>query len=112
MLYEVREYIVTPGRLDALVDRFNRYAIPLFEKHDMELVQIGVTAVGDHSFNEIIYTMRFLDLADMERKWRNFLEDSEWRAIFAASESEGPLVQSMRRRLLDRGSFVQKATGR
>ncbi|MFC7659108.1 NIPSNAP family protein [Pseudonocardia benzenivorans] len=69
MLYEVREYVVTPGRLESLITRFKEHALPLFVKHQMDLVQIGVTSVGDHSFNEVVYMLRFTDVADMERKW-------------------------------------------
>ncbi|RTL67006.1 MAG: NIPSNAP family protein [Pseudonocardiaceae bacterium] len=105
MLYEVREYVAAPGRLAALTARFNEHAFRLFGKHQMDLVQIGVTSVGDHSFNEIVYTLRFADVADMERKWGEFVRDPEWIAAFRASEAEGPLVQSMRRRLVDASSF-------
>jgi hypothetical protein len=105
MLYEVREYVATPGRLESLITRFNEHAFRLFDKHQMDLVQIGVTSVGDHSFNEVVYTLRFTDVADMEHKWGEFLRDPEWIAAFRASEAEGPLVQSMRRRLVDASSF-------
>ena len=105
MLYEVREYVAMPGRLASLITRFNEHTFRLFDKHQMDLVQIGVTSVGDHSFNEVVYTLRFADLADMEHKWGEFVRDPEWVAAFRASEAEGPLVQSMRRRLVDGSSF-------
>ncbi|MHA6797354.1 NIPSNAP family protein (plasmid) [Pseudonocardia bannensis] len=105
MLYEVREYVATPGRLEALITRFKEHTFRLFDKHQMDLVQIGVTSVGDHSFNEVVYTLRFADAADMERKWGEFIRDPEWIAVFRASEAEGPLVQSMRRRLVDASAF-------
>jgi len=110
VLYEVREYVVTPGRLESLITRFKEHALPLFVKHQMDLVQIGVTSVGDHSFNEVVYTLRFTDVADMERKWGAFVHDPEWIAAFRASEADGPLVQSMRRRLVDASSFGEWCT--
>lgn len=108
MLYEVREYVATPGRLESLITRFNEHTFRLFDKHQMDLVQIGVTSVGDHSFNEVVYTLRFTDVADMDRKWGEFLRDPEWIAAFRASEAEGPLVQSMRRRLVDASAFGER----
>lgn len=105
MLYEVREYLATPGRLPALIQRFNDHALRLFAKHEMEVVQIGLTSIGDDSFNEIVYTMRFEGLADMERKWAEFVSDPEWLAVAAETEADGPLIQSMRRRVLDASAF-------
>ncbi|NMO94029.1 NIPSNAP family protein [Actinomycetospora sp. TBRC 11914] len=105
MLYEVREYVAVPGRLPALVARFNDHTFRLFARYGMEVVDIGLTTIGDNSFNEIVYTMRFDDLADMERKWAQFTSDPEWVAVFAETEAEGPLIQSMRRRVLDAGAF-------
>ena len=105
MLYELREYTAVPGRLPALIARFNEHTIRLFGKHDMELVHIGRTAFGENSVNELVYTMRFRDFADMEAKWAALLQDPEWAAVKTASEADGPLVEAVRRRVLDPGPF-------
>lgn len=105
LLYELREYVAVPGRLPALIKRFNGVAIPLFAKHGMELVQIGRTSIGENSFNELVYTLRFDDSDDMERKWSAFAQDPEWIAAETASEAQGPLIQTLKRRLLDPGPF-------
>ncbi|MEV4419970.1 NIPSNAP family protein [Patulibacter sp. NPDC049589] len=106
MLYELREYVAVPGRLPALIDRFNELTIPLFAKHGMELVQIGRTAIGEHSFGELVYTLRFDDVADMDAKWTTFIQDPEWVDGERVSEADGPLIQTLRRRLLDPGPFA------
>ena len=106
MLYELREYVAVPGRLPVLIERFNMTTIPLFAKHGMELVQIGRTAIGDHSFGELVYTLAFSDLADMDAKWARFIQDPEWVAAERASEADGPLIQTLRRRVLDPGPFA------
>lgn len=106
MLYELREYIAVPGRLSALVDRFNETAIPLFKKHQMELVYIGRTWIGENSFGELVYALRFSSVDEMDRKWTAFMEDPDWVAAETASESEGPLIQVLKRRLLDPGPFI------
>lgn len=107
MLYEVREYIVYPGRLPAVIELFNEVTIRLFAKHGMELVHIGRTWIGENSLNELVYTMRFTDFAELERKWADFLQDPEWVAAVTAKEAEGPLYQSIRRRLLDPRPFAE-----
>jgi hypothetical protein len=106
MLYELREYVAVTGRFAAMVERFNDHAIPLFAKYDMGLVYLGTTSLGENSFNEFIYALRFEDAGDMERKWASFLADPEWVDAATASEVDGPLIATLKRRLLDPGQFV------
>jgi hypothetical protein len=101
VLYEFREYVAVPGRLAAVIDLFEKATAPLFRKHGMELVSAGRTMIGENSFNELVYTLRFEDLGDLERKWGAFLGDPEWVEAVTAREAEGPMLQSMRRRIVD-----------
>jgi hypothetical protein len=102
---EVREYVATPGKLPKLIERFNNHAFRLFAKHGMELVQIGITSIGDNAFNEIVYTLRFANLAEMDSKWAALLADQEMISALTESEADGPLIQSIRRRLLTSEPF-------
>ncbi|MCF7552356.1 NIPSNAP family protein [Pseudonocardia sp. WMMC193] len=101
MIFEVREYVAVPGRLGAVVELFTSATVPLLAKHGMELVSAGRTLIGEHSWGELVYTLRFADLADLERRWGALLADPEWGAALAAAEADGPLFQTMRRRVLD-----------
>lgn len=105
MIYEVREYVPVAGRLGDVIDLFKSAVVPLFRKHEMELVHVGFTTLGDNSFNELIYTMRFRDLAELEGKWAAFLQDPEWNAAFSEREKAGPLYRAIRRRVTDGGPF-------
>ncbi len=105
MIDEVREYVAAPGKLPALIERFNKHAFRLFAKHGMEVVQIGLTSIGDHSFNEIVYTLRFETLAELDDKWTALLADQEMISVLTESEADGPLIQSIRRRLLTSAPF-------
>ncbi len=109
MIDEVREYVAVPGKLPALIERFNKHAFRLFAKHGMEVVQIGMTSIGDNSFNEIVYTLRFANLAELDCKWAALLADQEMISALAESEADGPLVQAMRRRLLTSEPFAAGA---
>jgi hypothetical protein len=100
VLYEVREYVAVPGRLPALLALFNEHTRPLLAEHGMELVTAGMTTVGENSFNELVYTMRFADMGELERKWAEFLADPRWVAAAGASTVDGPVITSMRRRFL------------
>lgn len=105
MIYEVREYVPVAGRFGDVVDLFTSVVVPLFRKHAMEITQVGYTTIGDNSFNEIVYTMRFSDLAELERKWGTFLADPDWRSALAVREEIGPLYQAIRRRVVDSALF-------
>jgi hypothetical protein len=105
VIYEIREYTAVPGRMPALVRRFNDHTLRLFERHGMEVAFISVTAVGDNSNNELVYLLRFDDLGDMERKWAAFQADRDWKQARRASEEDGPLVARISRRVLNPSPF-------
>lgn len=105
MIYEVREYIPMPGRLNDVIDMFKTVVVPLFRRHSMDIVQAGYTTIGDNSFNELVYTMQFSDLADLELKWKAFLNDPDWAAALTDREKSGPLYQAIRRRTLESSPF-------
>ncbi|PKZ64124.1 NIPSNAP family containing protein [Gordonia terrae] len=109
MLYEIREYIAVPGRFDALIEMFNNHTIPALDKYGIELVQAGTTWVGDNSFNELVYTLAFGGVADLESKWAQVTNDAEWLSAFATIGADGPFIHSMKRRLVDSAAI---ATGR
>ncbi|WP_228714356.1 NIPSNAP family protein [Prauserella endophytica] len=105
VIYEVREYVPAAGRFRDVVDLFTSVVVPLFRKHGMEMTQVGCTTIGDNSFNELVYTMRFSDLAELERKWGTFLADPDWASALASREENGPLYQAIRRRVIDSTLF-------
>jgi hypothetical protein len=107
LIYEMREYVPMPGRLRDVVDLFHTVVIPLFDKHEMVISQMGCTTIGDNSYNEFVYTMRFSDLAELERKWGAFIADPHWEPALASREVDGPLYQSIRRRIIDSTPFDQ-----
>lgn len=106
MIYEIREYTAVPGRMPALVKRFKEHTFEIFAKHAMECVFMSLTSVGDNSNNELVYVMKFDDIADMAAKWAGFMADPEWVAIKTASEADGPIVERISRRVLDPTAFV------
>lgn len=101
MIYELREYKAAPGKLSALIERFNKSALDLFRKHHMSVVFIGRTTIGNDSSNELVYMLSFESYQDLNDKWNRFLNDPEWQDAKAKSELNGPLVWNVQRRLLD-----------
>jgi len=99
MLYELRTYEVLPGRMPALNKRFAEVTMGLFQRYGMEVVGFWTNEIGGYS-NELIYMMRFADMADREKKWAQFGADKEWQQARAASEADGPIVQRLHAQLL------------
>lgn len=79
--------------------------MPLLRKHEMQVVDMGLTVVGERSFTEVVYTLAFEDAAEMDAKWAVFLADEAVAEMFARTEANGPLVASIRRRLLQTAPF-------
>jgi hypothetical protein len=105
MLYELREYTVVPGRLPALIDRFNNDTLDMFLKHGLDLVFLSRTEFGENSKNEIVYVLRFDSYQQVQDRWAAFFADPEWQEIAARSEEGGPLISSVRRRILTTAEF-------
>ena len=106
MIFEIREYTTVPGRMPALVRRFKEHTFERFAAHGMECVFTSLTAVGDNSNNELVYVLRFDDLADMDAKWAAFMADPVWIAARSASEVDGPIVARISRRILNPAPFT------
>jgi hypothetical protein len=101
MIYEIREYTTVPGRMPALVKRFNEHALKLLAKHGMDVVLVSLTELGDNGNNELVYVLRFDSYAEMGEKWASYIADPEWIEVKAASEVDGPIVAKLKRRVLN-----------
>jgi hypothetical protein len=99
MLYEQRVYEAMPGRMPALNKRFAEVTLGLFARHGIEVVGFWTNEVGGHS-NELVYMLRFQDMADREARWGAFQRDPEWQQKRAASEVDGPLVARLTNALM------------
>lgn len=106
MIYEIREYTTVPGRMPALVKRFNDHTLSIFARFGMEVTFMSLTELGDNSNNELVYVLRFDSYDEMATKWAAFQADPEWRAARDASEVDGPIVARISRRVLNPGVFA------
>lgn len=97
-LYELRTYHATPGKLDALQDRFRNHTLGLFKKHGLTVVAFW-TPVDTPDI--LVYLLRFDDQAAADRAWAAFLGDPEWNDVKAASEVDGPLTSGIERVFLN-----------
>jgi hypothetical protein len=106
MIYELREYSAVPGRMPALIRRFNEHALPGLAKHGMEVLFISLTDFGPNTMNEIVYVIRHDSYGDLEAKWKSFFADPDWIEAKRKSEEDGPLVATLSRRILTANPFM------
>jgi hypothetical protein len=99
MIYETRVYRCLPGRLPALIKRFETITLKLWEKHGIKQAGFFTTLVGE-SNQELTYILAWESLADREKKWGAFATDPEWLAARANTEDDGQIVGNIVNQLL------------
>ena len=99
MIYEMRVYRCLPGRLPALLKRFETTTLKLWEKHGIKQAGFFTTLIG--KFNqELTYLLAWESLADRDTKWNAFQSDPDWIAARMKSEEDGPIVGNIASQLL------------
>ena len=104
MIYEMRVYRCVPGRLPALIKRFDAITLKLWEKHGIRQAGFFTTLVGE-SNQELTYLLAWESLAEREQKWSKFATDPEWLSKRAESEKDGPIVASINNMFLQPTAF-------
>jgi hypothetical protein len=99
MIYELRVYRSVPGRLPALLARFQNDTLRIWEKHGIHEAGFWTTLVGK-SNQDITYMLAWDSLADRQKRWDAFLADPERIAVSAETEKDGQLVESISNQLL------------
>ena len=104
MIYETRVYRAIPGRLPALLTRFETITVKLWEKHGIRPVGFFTTLVGE-SNQDLTYILAWESLAEREKKWGAFQIDPEWTAARARTEEDGQIVSNVTNQLLKPTTF-------
>jgi hypothetical protein len=104
MLYELRTYHSMPGRLPALLKRFENTTVRLFEKHGIRQFGYWTVAIGE-SNQDLIYILQWESMAERDAKFASFQKDPEWIEARRKSEEDGPLVQSISNSILTPTAF-------
>ncbi|HRD77842.1 MAG TPA: NIPSNAP family protein [Hyphomicrobiaceae bacterium] len=91
MVYELRIYHCVPGRLPALLKRFETITLKIWERHGIRQAGFWTVLVGE-SNQALYYLLAWDSLADREKKWNAFMADPEWIAKRAETEKDGAIV--------------------
>ena len=94
MLYELRIYDCCPGRLPALLNRFETITLKIWERHAIRQAGFWTTVVGE-SNQQLIYLLAWENMAEREAKWNAFQADPEWIEKRAETERVAPIVANV-----------------
>ena len=104
MIYEMRVYHCVPGRLPALLKRFETVTLALWERHGIRQAGFWTTLVGA-SNQTLTYLLAWEDLTERDVKWTAFQTDPEWLAKRAETEKGGAIVGHITNELLQPTAF-------
>lgn len=104
MIYELRVYRCIPGRLPALLKRFDTITLKIWERHGIRQAGFWTTLVGE-SNHDLHYLLAWESLAEREAKWNAFQADPEWIAKRAETEKDGAIVANVANSFLAPTSF-------
>ncbi len=93
MIYEMRRYECSPGKLAALHELMENHGVRLFEKHGMTVVGAWVPSVGDDE-NTLVYLLSYPDMGERQKAWEGFFADPEWHEARAENgrKWDGPRI--------------------
>ncbi|MGI9525002.1 MAG: NIPSNAP family protein [Hyphomicrobiaceae bacterium] len=104
MLYELRVYDCAPGRLPALLNRFENTTLKIWERFGIRQAGFWTTVIGE-SNQQLVYLLQWDSLAEREVKWNAFQADLEWQSKRAESEKDAPIVANVSSQILAPTTF-------
>src|SRR4029453_7859283 len=99
MILEMRVYRCLPGRLPALLKRFDTLTLKLWDKHGIKQAGFFTTLIGT-SNQELTYFLAWAALADPEKKGAAFQVDPDGVAGRTKSEEDGQIIDNIVSQLL------------
>jgi len=88
-VFELRTYVASPGKMDALHARFRDHTNKLFVKHGMELVGYWTPSSGEKADLTLVYILAHKSEAAAKASWDAFRNDPDWKKAKEESEKDG-----------------------
>jgi hypothetical protein len=104
VIHELRIYHCLPGRLPALLKRFETRTLAIWAKHGIRQAGFWTVLVGE-SNQVLYYLLAWESLAEREAKWGAFMADPEWIAARTESEKDGLIIARVANEILQPTAF-------
>ena len=96
-VYELRTYTTHEGKLPDLHKRFRDHTMGIFARVGMKNV---IYWTPEDKENTLVYVLAHKSRKAADESWAAFRDDPEWKAAFAESRKDGPLVAKVERQFL------------
>ena len=104
MIYELRIYHCIPGRLPALLKRFETITLDLWKKRGIRQAGFWTVLIGNGT-HDLHYLLAWESLAEREKKWGAFMADPAWISARTDSEKDGPIIANIKSTILTPTAF-------
>jgi hypothetical protein len=104
MIHELRIYHCVPGRLPALLNRFETITLAIWERFGIRQKGFWTVEIGE-SNADIYYLLEWENLAEREAKWSAFMADPEWLQKRAETQRDGPIITHVTNLILTPTTF-------
>jgi hypothetical protein len=104
MIHELRIYRALPGRMPALLKRFETRTLRIWERMGIRQAGFWTTMIGP-SHLELVYLLAWESLEERQRKWTAFTTDPEWMAAVLESEQDGVILSNVASSILSPTKF-------
>ena len=94
-VYELRIYVMNPGKLPLILNRFRTKEVAIFARCGMHKVAFFTPtdeATNAENAETLIYLLRHESREAARESWAKFAKDPEWIAVRAESEKDGAFV--------------------
>ncbi len=88
-VWEIRTYIASSGKLDALHTRFRDHTIRIFARHGIKSIAYWIP---EDQRNTLVYIIQHESREAAAANWKAFLSDPEWVKVAEASNVDGNIV--------------------
>ena len=80
--------------------RFREHTIELFKKHGMEVIGFWSPTGEKATPNTLVYLLAYPSQQARETMWKAFMDDPEWKKVYAESQKDGSLVTKVESTML------------
>ena len=91
--FEMRTYTVNEGKMPDLIQRFQNHTRALFTKHGIE--NVAYLLSEEEPDKQLTFIIGYPSASERDIRWNNFANDPDWKAVAAASEANGKIVQKV-----------------
>ena len=95
VVYELRIYHASPGKLPDLLARFRDHTVKLFARPGIKSVAYWTPVDEPEKGNTLIYILEHPSREEAATNWKSFQDDPEWKSVKEKSELNGKLTEKI-----------------